>query len=332
MAALVVDPPSDRVEPLALNATLAIAKPLHIMHPGLTDRRFVAGTRLSATRSAVRDSFAAPVSVIHVCLQINFINCLRLIAILAQSPSLPLRVTARGYFAAAMAVRPLKRVDLRHLLMPEAIAAASSMYETVKQLSMSVVMEEALLFIVSQDVARQEFKNRSEDGDVVQSCGCHRDFGNYLYAVLYHLSMFYACRHSDLIDRLYKQAKERYPTLDMEHEYNYRSLRMQGDVIEVALAIALETRPDMHERNVFMANMRQYTGEFRQILFWMDSERESGEHLKVSLRPPPFQLAKAIVLAPASIQTDDQQLRLRYFSKFMAIANQWRDSVGYAIL
>ena len=104
--------------------------------------------------------------------------------------------------------------------MPEAIPVARSMYETVKKLSMSVVMEEAFLFIVSQDVARQEFKDRSEEGDVIQSCGCHKDFGNYLYAVLYHLSMFYAIRHNQAMLDLYKQAKERYPTLDMAHEYN----------------------------------------------------------------------------------------------------------------
>ena len=86
-----------------------------------------------------------------------------------------------------------------HLRRPEAIPAASSIYETVKKLSMSVVMEEAFLFIVSRDVARQEFKDRSEEGDVIKSNGCHKDFGNYLYAVLYHLSMFYAIRHKPAI-------------------------------------------------------------------------------------------------------------------------------------
>ena len=148
---------------------------------------------------------------------------------------------------------PGQRCVLKELLGWQAMSACIRLYETAKQLSMSCAMEEALIYIVSDDVSRKEFKKRSEEGDVIESDGMRTDFGNYLYAVLYHLSMFYRCRHSDSFKKLYEEAKKKYPTLDREHEYTYKSLIRQGDAIEVALAIAWEKGPDMS----FMTNMEQ---------------------------------------------------------------------------
>ena len=124
----------------------------------------------------------------------------------------------------------------------------------------------------------------TEKGDV--------DYGNYLYGILYHITVFYGRRHSEPIKSLYEQVKRRYPTLDMNHVYTKQSLVMQGDVIEVALAIASDTRQD-----TFMREMRKFPMEFDKILYWIDDARDNG-YLKVSKRPPPSVLARAILMAP----------------------------------
>ena len=78
----------------------------------------------------------------------------------------------------------------------------------------------------------------------------------------------------------------------MNHRYTKQSLIMQGDVIEVALAIAIDNQVD-----TFMREMRKFPVELNKILYWIDDARDNG-YLKVSKRPPPSVLARAILMAP----------------------------------
>ena len=156
---------------------------------------------------------------------------------------------------------------------------------------------------------------------------CEMTLETTFYRVLYHLSMWYRCRKSDSFKTLYEQATKKYPTLDRKHEYTYKSLIRQGDAIEVALAIAEEKGPDMS----FMTNMEKFKADFSLILFWIDSERESREYLQVSLRPPPFCLATAIILAPACVLAPEE-VRLQFFDRFMHLENKWQSTEGRAIL
>ena len=230
------------------------------------------------------------------------------------------------YLSFAIAGTMSKRCHLPNLLRSEAIPACESLYATVRSISMSTVMQETLMFVVSEDITREEFKTRSQEGLVIETSRRHLDYGNYCYGMLYHLCMFYACRHSPVINSLYSQAKERYPTLDMEHQYNHHSLSMQGDVIEVALAIARETGPAIiaaarYERNTFMQTMRNFPGDLNKVLHWIDDEHDSGVYLKVSLRPPPYVLTRAVLLAVPSVRVDNEECRNQYIRRFMQIAN-----------
>ena len=69
------------------------------------------------------------------------------------------------------------------------------------------------------------------------------------------------------------------------------------------------------------------------MLYRIDSERGYGEHLQVSLRPPPCQLAKAIVMAlPIVRLEEDDPLRSKFEREFMKIVHEWENTPGRAIL
>ena len=230
---------------------------------------------------------------------------------------LPLRV------ATAMSSR---RCSVLNLLVLDCIPACEALYNIAKKISMSLVMQEALIFVVSEDICRREFKTRSHYGLVVESHNRQVDYGNYLYGVLYNLVMFYGCRHSPTICTLYKQAKERYPTLDMEAPYTRKSLIMQGDVMEVALAIARHATSDLpqctlDERKTFMQYFRRIPVFFNTVLYWIDNERDTHDSVQVSWRPPSYVLARAILLAVPAVRVVDDDVSSGYLRNMVALEN-----------
>ena len=127
-------------------------------------------------------------------------------------------------------------VSLYPLLEQGAAKLCQEIYEHCKFIGKSQIMEETLLYIISEDITRSEFKLLSEDGLVTSADSEGVDKGNYFYAVAWHLAIFHASRHYPTVKELYQQVAERYPTLALEHKYTKKSIVMKGDVLEVSLA------------------------------------------------------------------------------------------------
>ena len=115
------------------------------------------------------------------------------------------------------------RTSMMPLLSERAIEVCEEMYLLCKKIALSDTFEETLIYIVSEDITRQDFKHRSYDGLVWKRVGNQTvgsDCGNYFYAVLWQISIFYGVRHKKNLDVLYQDAIRRYPTLACYHDYN----------------------------------------------------------------------------------------------------------------
>ena len=199
-----------------------------------------------------------------------------------------------------------------------------------KQIALSDTFEETLLCIVSDDVTRFDFKLRSHQGVIWQKVGNRMravDAGNYAYSVLWQICIFYGCRHKPSLERLYHQAGVRYPTLDLNHNYTTNSLIMQGDAMEVSLAIARETGPAIDPavargRLAYNASVRDSVATFNRILRFIHVAGPGDlGYPPVKYRPPVADLCQSIVAAPAALSHRDVHERERWLRKFLLHAS-----------
>ena len=213
-------------------------------------------------------------------------------------------------------------VSLYPLLEQGAAKLCQEIYEHCKFIGKSQIMEETLLYIVSEDITRSEFKLLSEDGLVTSADSEGVDKGNYFYAVVWHLAFFHASRHYPTVKELYQQVAERYPTLALEHKYTKKSIVMKGDVLEVSLAKASVGEADLYIGEAYMARMRMLATAFDKLLPFMC---KVGVHIPVRWRPPVWNLASCIILAPATTSIlRDEDARQTFRKRFEAVATKWQ--------
>ena len=85
-------------------------------------------------------------------------------------------------------------VSLSALIEEDAARLCHDVYEHCCYIGKSQIMEETLIYIISEDITRQQFKRCSQEG-LIYFGEDGVDKGNYFYAVAWHVAIWHASRH-----------------------------------------------------------------------------------------------------------------------------------------